>query len=50
MAQKIKTKLPWFICLIVCFTGYALAQVETEIPIADYTFETVEVSGVDFWK
>ena len=48
MNQKIKTKLPLFICLIACFTGYALAQVETETPIADYTFETIEVPGVDF--
>ena len=48
MNQKIKTKLSVFICLIVCFTGYALAQVETETPIADYTFETIDVPGVDF--
>ena len=47
MNQKIKTKLPLFICLIACFTGYALAQLETETPIADYTFETIEVPGVD---
>ena len=48
MNQKIKTKLLLFICLIVCFTGYVLAQVETETPIADYTFEAIEVPGVDF--
>ena len=48
MDCQIKTKLPLFICLIACFTGYALAQVETEIPIADYTFETIEVPGIDF--
>ncbi len=48
MNHKIKTKLPLFISLIICFTGYALAQVETEIPIADYTFETIEVPGIDF--
>ena len=36
------------ICLILCFTGYAVAQVGTEIPIAAYTFETIEVPGVDF--
>ena len=48
MYDHIKTKLPLFISLIVCFTGYALAQVETETPIADYTFETIEVPGVDF--
>ena len=43
-----KTKLFLLLCLIICFTGYALAQVETEIPIADYTFEAIEVPGVDF--
>ena len=48
MYYHIKTKLPLFISLIVCFTGYALAQVETETPIADYIFETIEVPGVDF--
>ena len=48
MDLHIKTKLTLFISLIVCFTGYAVAQVDTEIPIADYTFETIEVPGVDF--
>ena len=48
MNHYIKTKLPLFLCLIICFTGYAVAQVSPEIPIADYTFETIEVPGVDF--
>ena len=48
MVHNIKTKLPLLICLIICFTGYAVAQVSAEIPIADYTFETIEVAGVDF--
>ena len=43
-----KTALILFICLTACFTGYAVAQVSTEIPIADYTFEIIEVPGVDF--
>ena len=48
MNYYIKTKLPLLICLMICFTGYAVAQVSPEIPIADYTFETIEVPGVDF--
>ena len=48
MNHYIKTALISFTCLIVCFTGYAFAQVETETPIADYTFERIEVPGVDF--
>ena len=48
MDYQIKTNFFLFISLIVYFTGYALAQVETEIPIADYSFETIEVPGVDF--
>ena len=48
MHHHIKIALLLSICLIICFTGYALAQVETEIPIADYTFETIEVPGIDF--
>ena len=36
------------ICLTICFIADTVAQVETEIPIADYTFETIEVPGVDF--
>ncbi len=48
MDHKIKTKLPLLICLIICFIGYAVAQVNAETPIADYIFETIEVPGVDF--
>ena len=48
MYYHIKTKLPLFISLIICFTGYAAAQADTETPIADYIFETIEVPGVDF--
>ena len=36
------------ICLIICFTWHAAAQVSAEIPIADYIFETIEVPGVNF--
>ena len=48
MDHHIKTKLVLFACFIHCFICSAVAQVETEIPIADYTFETIEVPGVDF--
>ena len=48
MNYPIKTKLPAFICLIICFIGYAVARVGAETPIADYIFETIEVPGVDF--
>ena len=48
MDHLIKTKLPLFICLIICFAGYAVAQVDTETPTADYTFESIDVPGVDF--
>ena len=48
MHHYIKIALLLFICLTICFTGYAVAQVKTDIPIADYTFETIEVPGVDF--
>ena len=48
MNHYIKMKLPLFITLIICWTGYAVAQVGAETPIADYTFETIEVPGVDF--
>ena len=48
MSTCLKTQLTLCISLIICFTGYAVAQVETETPIADYTFETIEVPGVDF--
>ena len=43
-----KAKLLLFISLIIYFTGDAVAQVSPETPIADYTFETIEVPGVDF--
>ena len=48
MDHHIKTILISFICLTLCFTGYTTAQVETETPIADYTFETIQVPGIDF--
>ncbi len=48
MNYSTKTKFPLFICLIICFIGYAVAQIDAEIPIADYIFETIEVPGVDF--
>ena len=48
MNYPIKTKLPLFISLIICFIGYAVARVGAETPIADYIFETIEVPGVDF--
>ena len=48
MNHYIKTKLPLLICLIICFIGYAVAQISAEIPIADYIFETIEVPGIDF--
>ena len=48
MDHHTKAKLPLFIWLIICFMGYAVARVDAETPIADYTFETIEVPGVDF--
>ena len=48
MNYRIKTKLPLFLSLIICFIGYAVARVGAETPIADYIFETIEVPGVDF--
>ena len=48
MDHHIKAKCPLFIFLIICFIGYAVAPVDAETPIADYTFETIEVPGVDF--
>ncbi len=48
MHNNIKTKISLFICLIICFTWHAAAQISAEIPIADYIFETIEVPGVDF--
>ena len=37
-----------FLCLNSFFLLNSTAQVNTETPIADYTFETLEVPGVDF--
>ena len=48
MHHYIKFAFLLFICLIICFTGYAVAQVDPETPIANYIFETIEVPGVDF--
>ena len=48
MNYPIKTKLPLFMCLIICFIGYAVTRIDAETPIADYIFETIEVPGVDF--
>ena len=48
MNHDTKTKLPLFICLIICFMGYAVTPVAAETPIADYIFEPIEVPGVDF--
>ena len=36
------------ICITICFIADIVAQVSTDTPIADYTFETIEVPGVDF--
>ena len=48
MTHHIRIKLPLLISLIICLTGHAVAQIDSEIPIADYVFETIEVPGVDF--
>ena len=48
MHHYIKIALLLFICLIICFTGYAVAQVASETPTANYIFETIEVPGVNF--
>ena len=42
------TKIALIFFISICYTGYAVAQVETETPTADYIFETIEVPGVDF--
>ena len=42
------TKIALIFFISICCTGYAVAQVETETPTADYIFETIEVPGVDF--
>ena len=46
MHHYIKISLILFISL--CFIGSAEAQAESDTPIADYIFETIEVPGVDF--
>ena len=48
MDHYTKIALILSICLTICFIADTVAQVSTEIPIADYTFETIEVPGVDF--
>jgi len=48
MHHYIKIALLLSICLTICFIGYTEAQLESETPIADYIFETIEVPGVDF--
>ncbi len=48
MNHYIKIVLILSICLTACFTGDAVAQVDTDTPTADYIFETIEVPGVDF--
>ncbi len=48
MNHHIKMKFSLPICLIICFISHTAAQVNPETPIADYTFETIEVPGVDF--
>ena len=47
MIHHIKMKLPLLISLIICLTGHALAQVDSDTTTADYIFETIEVPGVD---
>ena len=42
------TKIALILFISICFIADTVAQVSTEIPIADYTFETIEVPGVDF--
>ena len=48
MHHYIKITLILSIGLTLCFIGYTEAQQESETPIADYIFETIEVPGVDF--
>ena len=48
MHHYIKISLILSIGLTLCFIGYTEAQLESETPIADYIFETIEVPGVDF--
>ncbi len=48
MDHHMISKRSLFICLIICFIGYAVIPVAAETPIADYIFETIEVPGIDF--
>ena len=48
MNHHMISKRSLFICLIICFMGYAVIPVAAETPIADYIFETIEVPGIDF--
>ena len=48
MDYYIKTALILFMCVPLYFSGYAVAQVSTDTPTADYIFGTIEVPGVDF--
>ena len=48
MDHHMISKRSLFICLIICFMGYAVIPVVAETPIADYIFETIEVPGIDF--
>ncbi len=48
MHHYIKIALILSIGLTICFIGNTEAQLESETPIADYIFETIEVPGVDF--
>ncbi|MCE2401793.1 hypothetical protein J4G08_13020 [Candidatus Poribacteria bacterium] len=56
MSHHIKTKLPLFISLIICFSWHAAAQVDLPpIPItiaethtSHYIYETINVPGIEF--
>ena len=48
MHHYIKIAFILSIGLTLCFIGYTEAQLESQTPIADYIFETIEVPGVDF--
>ncbi|MXV74359.1 T9SS type A sorting domain-containing protein [Candidatus Poribacteria bacterium] len=48
MHHYIKIALLLSICLTICFIAGTVTQVEADTPIADYTFETIEVPGVNF--
>ncbi|MCG9128281.1 T9SS type A sorting domain-containing protein [Candidatus Poribacteria bacterium] len=48
MIYHIRTKLPMFISLLICLVWHSAAIVDAETPIANYTYETIEVQGIDF--